>query len=33
LNLLFSPMLYVVVRSIVPRKKARNEVAAQNFAE
>ena len=28
LNLLFIPMLYVVVRSIVPRKKARNEVAA-----
>ena len=28
LNLLFIPMLYVVVRSIVPRKKARDEVAA-----
>jgi HAE1 family hydrophobic/amphiphilic exporter-1 len=28
LNLLFIPMLYVVVRSIVPRRKARNEVAA-----
>jgi HAE1 family hydrophobic/amphiphilic exporter-1 len=27
LNLLFIPMLYVVVRNIVPRKKARNEVA------
>jgi HAE1 family hydrophobic/amphiphilic exporter-1 len=29
LNLLFIPMLYVVVRSIVPRRKARDEVAAQ----
>jgi hydrophobic/amphiphilic exporter-1 (mainly G- bacteria), HAE1 family len=28
LNLLFIPMLYVVVRSIVPRRKARDEVAA-----
>ena len=28
LNLLFIPMLYVVVRSIVPRKKARDEVAS-----
>jgi hydrophobic/amphiphilic exporter-1 (mainly G- bacteria), HAE1 family len=28
LNLLFIPMLYVVVRSIVPRKKGRDEVAA-----
>ncbi|HET6933081.1 MAG TPA: multidrug efflux RND transporter permease subunit [Candidatus Acidoferrum sp.] len=28
LNLLFIPMLYVVVRSIAPRKKARDEVAA-----
>ncbi|HXH67083.1 MAG TPA: multidrug efflux RND transporter permease subunit [Candidatus Limnocylindrales bacterium] len=28
LNLLFIPMLYVVVRSVVPRKKARDEVAA-----
>ncbi len=28
LNLLFIPMLYVVVRSIVPRRKARGEVAA-----
>jgi hydrophobic/amphiphilic exporter-1 (mainly G- bacteria), HAE1 family len=28
LNLLFIPMLYVVVRSIVPRKKSRDEVAA-----
>jgi HAE1 family hydrophobic/amphiphilic exporter-1 len=28
LNLLFIPMLYVVVRNIVPRKKARAEVAA-----
>jgi len=28
LNLLFIPMLYVVVRSIVPRQKARDEVAA-----
>jgi multidrug efflux pump subunit AcrB len=28
LNLLFIPMLYVVVRTIVPRKKARDEVAA-----
>jgi HAE1 family hydrophobic/amphiphilic exporter-1 len=28
LNLLFIPMLYVVVRSIVPRKKGRHEVAA-----
>jgi len=28
LNLLFIPMLYVVVRSIVPRKKAHDEVAA-----
>jgi HAE1 family hydrophobic/amphiphilic exporter-1 len=27
LNLLFIPMLYVVVRSIVPRKKARTEIA------
>jgi len=28
LNLLFIPMLYVVVRSIVPRRKRRDEVAA-----
>jgi len=28
LNLLFIPMLYVVVRSIVPRRKGRDEVAA-----
>jgi hydrophobic/amphiphilic exporter-1 (mainly G- bacteria), HAE1 family len=28
LNLLFIPMLYVVVRSIVPRKKSRDEVTA-----
>jgi HAE1 family hydrophobic/amphiphilic exporter-1 len=28
LNLLFIPMLYVVVRSIVPRKKAHDEAAA-----
>jgi len=28
LNLLFIPMLYVVVRTIVPRKKGRDEVAA-----
>jgi HAE1 family hydrophobic/amphiphilic exporter-1 len=28
LNLLFIPMLYVVMRSIVPRRKARDEVAA-----
>jgi hydrophobic/amphiphilic exporter-1 (mainly G- bacteria), HAE1 family len=28
LNLLFIPMLYVVVRSIVPRKKGRDEAAA-----
>ena len=28
LNLLFIPMLYVVVRSIAPRRKARDEVAA-----
>jgi HAE1 family hydrophobic/amphiphilic exporter-1 len=26
LNLLFIPMLYVVVRAIVPRKKARTEI-------
>jgi multidrug efflux pump subunit AcrB len=28
LNLLFIPMLYVVVRSIVPRRKGRDEVPA-----
>jgi hydrophobic/amphiphilic exporter-1 (mainly G- bacteria), HAE1 family len=28
LNLLFIPMLYVVVRSVVPRRKGRGEVAA-----
>jgi hypothetical protein len=28
LNLLFIPMLYVVVRMIVPRKRGRDEVVA-----